>query len=280
MFQNSNFSIKDKSLFIILILLVVTCRSKISNKNELEINGKNVESSILKNIKRNKTLRVGTTSDFMPFSYRIDSSHSYSGIDIAMAHDFAKYLGVGVSFIDTSWPTLMTDLEQGKFDIAMSGITITADRQKKAFFSTPVYSSGKAAITKDENVMKYTSIDNINKKEVRVIFNPGGTNESFARANFPNATLILNENNISIFQKLVDEQADVMVTDAIETMIQERIHPELDAVNVQKPFNSFDFGYLIQKDSLFKTVLDEWLITRKNDSMVLKLLQKEIKKLD
>tara|TARA_R110002094_G_scaffold135584_1_gene127445 strand:- start:179 stop:772 length:594 start_codon:yes stop_codon:yes gene_type:complete len=197
-----------------------------------------------------------------------------------MAKDLAKHLGVKLKFIETTWPTLMTDLMEGKFDVGMSGITITSAREKQALFSIPVYSSGKVAITRDENVSIYNSIESINRKEVKVIFNPGGTNESFARENFPKATLILNEDNITIFQKLIDKQADVMVTDAIETRIQEQIHKELEAVNLNKPFNSFDFGYLIQKDSVFKRVIDEWLLVKKQDSIVEKLLQQEIAKLE
>lgn len=51
------------------------------------------------------------------------------------------------------------------------------------------------------------------------ICNMGGTNDEFARKNFPNATLILNDDNITIFQKIVDGEADVMVTYDIETII-------------------------------------------------------------
>lgn len=266
--------IKNPILFSVLLFTFLACGPKPSSY------AAHTQSPTLQSIINRDTIRVGTTGDFMPFSYIMDSIVGYSGIDIAMANDLAKTLGVQLKFIETTWPTLMSDLEKGKFDIGMSGITITPERKTQAFFSTSVYPSGKVAITRDENVSLYGSIEDINKKEVRVIFNPGGTNESFARANFPKATLILNEDNLSIFQKIVDQHADVMVTDAIETMIQERIHKELDAVNLQKPFNAFDFGYLIPKDSVFKKRIDQWLMMRKNDRMVIKLLQKEIEKLD
>lgn len=280
MIKNNNYYSISIALYIVLLFLITGCGQKLSNTDKNATDASIAESSTLKNISRSKKIKVGTTADFMPFSYKTDAINSYSGIDIAMANDFAKSLSVQVEFVETSWPTLMSDLKEGKFDIGMSGITITPDRKKQAFFSVPVYSSGKVAITRDENTTIYNSIDNINKKGVRVIFNPGGTNESFARTNFPKAKLILNDDNLSIFQKLVDKEADVMVTDAIETMIQERVHKELDAVNLQQPFNSFDFGYIIRKDSIFKTVLDKWLVARKSDSIVVKLLQKEIEKLD
>ena len=264
-------------LLLITTSLTISCGPKIVKHSDSFTDSK---TSTLKTIKDRDTLRVGTTGDFMPFSYKIDSNKIYAGLDIEMAKTLAKSLDVEVAFIETSWPTLMEDLRNGKFDIGMSGITITPERQTKAFFSIPVLSSGKAAITRDENSLNYNSIEKINKQNVRVIFNPGGTNEAFARANFPKARLILNDNNLDIFQKLVDGEADVMVTDAVETLMQEQIHKELEAVNPNQPFNSFDFGYLIEKDAVFKTVIDNWLLSQQKDSVVIKLLQKEITKLN
>ncbi|MDO6601857.1 transporter substrate-binding domain-containing protein [Arenibacter palladensis] len=274
-----NFRINHRILVFVLLLLSA-CGPKLSSTNKYSNSNSANVSPILNTILGRDTINIGTTGDFMPFSYKTDASNNYLGIDIVMAKDLAKHLGVNFKFIETTWPTLMTDLMEGKFDVGMSGITITSAREKQALFSIPVYSSGKVAITRDENVSLYASIENINRKEVKVIFNPGGTNESFARENFPKATLILNEDNITIFQKLIDKEADVMVTDAIETRIQEQIHKELEAVNPNKPFNSFDFGYLIQKDSVFKRVIDEWLLVKKQDSIVEKLLQQEIAKLE
>ncbi|MEG3658963.1 transporter substrate-binding domain-containing protein [Arenibacter palladensis] len=274
-----NFRINNRILVFVLLLLSA-CGPKLSSTNKYSNSDSANVSPILNTILGRDTINIGTTGDFMPFSYKTVASNNYLGIDIAMAKDLAKHLGVNFKFIETTWPTLMTDLMKGKFDVGMSGITITSAREKQALFSIPVYSSGKVAITRDENVSLYASIENINRKEVKVIFNPGGTNESFARENFPKATLILNEDNITIFQKLIDKEADVMVTDAIETRIQEQIYKELEAVNPNKPFNSFDFGYLIQKDSVFKRVIDEWLLVKKQDSIVEKLLQQEIAKLE
>lgn len=269
--------LKNILTVILLGCCLLACGPKISSTPQTKTVS---EASLLETIIARDTLKVGTTGDFMPFSYQDDTADGFVGVDIAMAEDLAKFLDVELAFVHTSWPTLMRDLQEGSFDIGMSGITITVDRQKQAFFSVPVYSSGKVAIARDENADKYTSIDKINRKEVRVIFNPGGTNEAFARANFPNATLILNEDNLSIFQKLIDQEADVMVTDAIETMIMERVHTALDAVNPQHPFNAFDFGYLIPKDSILKARIDQWLQARKRAGKVEQLLQKELEKLD
>ena len=66
------------------------------------------------------------------------------GYDVDMAHDLGKTLGVKVTFIITSWPTLSTDLKADKFDIAMGGVTETAARAKDFSLSHPVVAMVKS----------------------------------------------------------------------------------------------------------------------------------------
>ena len=264
-------------LLFISLLLILSCKqeSKSSEKSLLSESHSTLDHILEKGI-----LRVGTTGDFMPFSYQSDpESSEYFGIDIELAKDLAKSLGVKLKLVKTSWPKLMSDLHANQFDICMSGVTIKLDRQSKALFSEPVLESGKAVITRDENVQKYQRLEDINKKEVKIIVNLGGTNEAFARQHFPNAQIIENEDNLSIFQKIVDGYVDLMVTDAIETLVQEQIHPELEAANPNKPFNFFEMGYLLPRDFTFKAYVDQWLHLRKKEGVYDKIFEKEIEKI-
>lgn len=233
--------------------------------------------SLLDDISKAEVIRVGTTGDYGPFSFVSDKTEEpFNGLDIELAKDLAASMNVKVEFVHTTWSTLMDDLIQDKFDVGMSGISINAAREAQAMFSIPLMTDGKAAITRDENVDKFNTIAAINQPHVRVIFNPGGTNEQFARENFTDATLILNDDNITIFQKIVDGAADVMVTDAIETIVQEQVHPELEAVNPTGPFNQTKKGYLFNKDIAFKAYIDNWLKSRLEDGTVANLQEQQI----
>jgi len=266
------------TVFFLMTLFNLNCVTSKIHKTETITNIP--APSVLNDIEDRGTLLVGTTGDFMPFSYQSElSGERFQGIDIELAKDLAKSLNVGIQFVHTSWPNMMTDLKNNSFDICMSGVTIKLNRQREALFSIPVLSSGKAAITRDENAERLNSINAINKKNIRVIVNPGGTNESFAREHFPNAQIILNEDNLSIFQKIVDGVADVMVTDAIETQIQELIHPELQAVNPDEPFNFFQMGYLLPIDHTFKAYIDQWLNLRRHDGSYDRIFNAELNKI-
>lgn len=233
--------------------------------------------STLDRIVERNVIRIGTTGDYMPFTYSQENiAGSYMGIDIEFGKDLADSLNVDVVFIETSWPTLMTDLMADKFDIGMSGISITLERQQKAMFSSPILSDGKVAISRDEDAHKFTTIDKINQPNVKVIFNPGGTNEKFARENFPDAELILNEDNITIFNKIVTGAADVMVTDAIETIIQQEVHPELQSVNPETPFSFSEKGYLMKRDYIFKAYIDQWINLRLKDGTYNKIYDTQL----
>lgn len=236
--------------------------------------------SVLDQIIDRGYIRVGTTGDYAPFSYVNESKpDEYLGVDIELAKNLAQALGVEVKFVYTTWPALMDDLLANKFDIAMSGISISLERQKKAFFSVPVRSGGKAAITRDENVHKYRTIEDINKPEVRVVVNPGGTNEIFTRTNFPNAQIILNKDNLSVHERIVNGDADLMVTDVAETLSQQEIRPELEAVNPDNPFVVFDKGFLMNRDYIFKAFVDQWVRHLKIDDIPQKLFESELKKI-
>lgn len=203
-------------------------------------------------------LRVGLSGDYKPFSWEEPEGH-FEGLDVDMAEALAADLDARLVIVRTSWPTLMDDLAGGKFDIAMGGISITEARAATAFFTDPLLSDGKAPIARCEDAKRFQTLEQIDRDGVTVIVNPGGTNEQFARANISRATLILHTDNATIFEEIVEGRADVMITDAIETRIMAREHPELCAVNPDKPFTRAEKAYLLPQDEVFKTRVDDWL---------------------
>ena len=80
-------------------------------------------------------LRVGTTGDYRPMSFRDPGTGEYRGFDAALAEDLARDLGVRLEYVPTTWPTLMRDTLDRKFDLAICGITITPERRQRALMS-------------------------------------------------------------------------------------------------------------------------------------------------
>src|SRR5262245_26481627 len=93
--------------------------------------------SRLDEIIKRGTLRIGMTGDYPPFTSLDKATSTFKGFDVDMAEALGKALGVKVEYVRTSWPQLTKDFESDSFDVGMGGISITLDRQKKGFFSTP-----------------------------------------------------------------------------------------------------------------------------------------------
>ena len=139
------------------------------------------------------------TGDYMPFTFLDRSSQTYHGFDVDMAEALGRALGVKVEYVQTAWPQLMKDFEADRFDIAMGGVSITLDRQKKGLFSTPIMREGKTPIARCTDVGRYQTLADIDRKGTRVIVNPGGTNERFARTHIKDAEIDVHGDNTTIF---------------------------------------------------------------------------------
>ena len=202
-------------------------------------------------------LRVGTTGDYKPFAFR-EPDGSYRGADITMARQLATDLGVKVEFVPTVWAKLSEDFAANKFDIAVGGVTILPAREKIADFSTATLVDGKRPIARCADKDRYTSIAAIDQPGVRVVVNPGASNEEFARAHFPHAQLTVHTDNVSVFEEIVAGREDVMVTDGVEVDHQALLHPQLCATAVPAPFTRLEKAYMLPKDPAFVAAVDRW----------------------
>jgi cyclohexadienyl dehydratase len=204
-------------------------------------------------------LRACTPGDYKPFSF-LKADGTYEGIDIDLAQSLAAAMGAKLEIVKTSWANLMADFTSGKCEIAIGGISVSTERQKRAFFSTAYMVNGKTPIVRCEDVAKYQNVAAIDKAGVRVIANPGGSNERFAKANFKTAALTIHPENLTIFDEILAKRADVFVTEAAEALTQQKLKPGLCAVNPDRPLQYGEMAYLLPRnDAVMKSFVDQWL---------------------
>lgn len=215
--------------------------------------------SRLDSVLNTKTLKVCTTGDYKPYSF-LKPDGSYEGLDISMAESLAASLGAKVQWVPTTWKTLMQDFIAKQCDIALGGVSVTLKRQQTAWFAQPLGVDGKIPLVRCADKAKYQTVEQMNQPSMRLVEPAGGTNEAFVHSHLPQAALTLFHDNVTIFQQLVDNKADVMITDASEALYQQKRFPSLCALNPDKPLQYGEKAYMIPRDDMsWKQYVDQWL---------------------
>lgn len=231
----------------------------------------------LEDIAARGTIRIGTTGDYIPMSYRNPQTGAYEGIDAELSQLIAESLGVKIEYVPTSWPTLTADTLAGKFDIALCGISRNYARAKTMAMSDAYGEGvfGKTILCRKSDAKKYQSLADIDKPEVRVMINPGGTNEKFAHANLKKAKLIVHQENADIPRQVAEGNADIMITETVEAARYIELNDKLAAPLMKAPFTRHSCGILMQKgDQEFLNYINFVLAELKMDGTLAKLEKK------
>lgn len=212
-------------------------------------------------IKSSGVLKVGIPADYAPLGF-YNKDKKLVGFDVDMAKNLAKSLKLKAEFVETTWPDLGPDLAADKYDIAVGGVTFTEKRNKEFILTQSIVPNGKVALARCEMVHELNSLEKINRPEIKVAVNPGGTNESFVNANITGATVIRVPDNFMNLQMIREKSADMMITDLIEGHYYEATEPESFCIVDETPYKGTESFkvYMLKKENrdLLKAV-NLWL---------------------
>jgi cyclohexadienyl dehydratase len=222
--------------------------------------------SRLQKVQETGVLRVGTTGDFMPMSFRDPGSNEFRGHQIDAANELAKELGVKVEFVVTDWKSIMTAVQSDKFDIAMTGTSMSVARAKAAAFSIPWGKNAFFPLVLKKDAAKFKSWEALNNPKVTAAYNLGTTMEQFVQTNMPKAKIRRVESPARDFQELLAGKADFMVASLIEGAALMKQYPELQLVLLDKPKNSIPMAFLMAgDDQQWLNFVNNWITIKKQN---------------
>lgn len=178
-------------------------------------------------IKDKGKLVVAVSPDYAPFEFKtlVDGKDQVVGSDIMLAQAIADELGVKLEVSTMSFDNVLSSLQSGKADIAISGISVTDERKKTFDFSDPYYETQNALIVRKSEEANYNSLDALKGKKVAA--QKGTIEEGLVKAQLPDSEL-------------------VSLT-AMGEAINEVKSSQVDAVDLEKPVAE---GYVAQNPDL------------------------------
>ena len=146
-------------------------------------------------------------------------------------------------------PKMAADLKDNRFDVAVGGITRSPARALTADFLPAYAPFGKVALVNVKMKNKFRTLDDLNQPDVRVIKNPGGTNEAFVLANLTRAKVSTHDKNFEIPGLIAEGRGDVMITENAEAKLYAKKDKRLHAAFLENPLTPVNYmGFMLPVD--------------------------------
>jgi polar amino acid transport system substrate-binding protein len=216
-------------------------------------------------IREKGILRVGV-SPFTPWVFK-GKNGKLVGFEIDVAKKLSKDMGVTPEFISYDWEKLIPALNEGKIDIIIAGMAITPQRALKVNFSLPYATSGISLATHIEGTKHIRSVEELNRKSIKIGVISATVSEGLAKRIFDKATIMA-------FKKS-NEAENAIVSGKIQAYLEAKPiprfialdHPKKVDVPLSEPLLATKAGFAINKrDPDFLNFLNSWVISREADT--------------
>jgi len=97
-------------------------------------------------------LTVGSDITYPPFESV--EGEEFVGFDMDLVREIAKRLGLEIEIVNTAWDGIFPALIAHKFDVVISAVTITPERDEEMDFSDPYFDSDQSIATKEDSGIK------------------------------------------------------------------------------------------------------------------------------
>lgn len=216
--------------------------------------------SHLQRILEGGTLRVGTTGDYNPMTIFDPQTKDYRGFEIDAARMLATDLGVKIEFVPTDWKTLVAGLVADKYDILMSGTSVSIPRAKVIAFTVPYNSYYMIGLVQKKDRDRFKTWADVNDPKVQVAVTLGTNFETIAKAELPKATLKRVEAPARDYQEVLASRADIGLTSSTEAAALIKTYPDLAVVLANQQFGKQIHAYMVQQgDAEWTGFLNSWI---------------------
>ena len=215
--------------------------------------------STLERVRAAGSVRVCIWPDYYGISLRSPRTQQLSGLDIDLSAELARDLKLRLEYIDSSFASLIADLESDRCDVAMFAVGLLPQRLERLRFSRPYLQSDIYAVTTKGNrvVQRWEDID---KPGVAVAVQAGTFMEPVMAAALKQARLVKVSPPTTRERELEAGRIDVFMTDY---PYSRRLLDNADwatLISPPKPFHVLPYGYAVKPgDEQWLAQIDEFV---------------------
>ena len=149
----------------LLVVLMIACL--LAGCAEMNQTTKASSSPVMDKIIARGELRVGVSGDMPPMNF-LAKDDKVIGMDVDLATMIAEVMGVKLNLQRIDFGGLLPALDSGRIDMIVSNMTMTPDRNLKAAFVGPYFTSGKAFLTKRGGITQAKGLPDMDQPAIHL----------------------------------------------------------------------------------------------------------------
>ncbi len=193
------------------------------------------------------SLIVGCEQNLKPFVF-VDEQGNYTGFDIDMWRETAKAMGVNFELRPMAFAELLPSLQDGRIDVALSALSITAAREKSIDFSYPYYDAGLIIMVKKDNPF----IKGIGDLDDKVVATKQGTTSADFVRNIQTKAVKLSATIEEAYAVLKTDQADAVIFDSTVILHYLGTNATSEFKTVGRLYNRQTYGFAFPSGSALR----------------------------
>ena len=220
--------------------------------------------SVIEEVQSRGTLRVGLGL-FEPWS-ACNADGDLIGFEIDVAAKVAEDMGVEVEFARTNWSYIIPSLIAEEFDVIISGMTILPERNLKVNFTSSYNSAGVYLVANTAQTSGLETLEDFNSPSVTIATRRGASSIPAIQNVFPDALILLFDNDNSVLQAVVDGEVHAAAAFATTRTTWVEANPVTLHLPFEEPFASEVLAIAVRKGDLDTlNFFNGWIAVRQAD---------------
>jgi polar amino acid transport system substrate-binding protein len=206
-------------------------------------------------------LRVGMSGTQPPLNMK-DRAGALIGLDVDLARALADAMGVELVLVERPFSQLLDGLLRSEFDLVISGLTITPERNARVAFVGPYLISGASLLTRESVLDGIDALEDLDSPDRTLAALAGSTSEQLIRDRLPAAKIVTADDPEMLVAGIRRGEVDGLIASLPYVRFELARNPDGGLAEFPSPFTIEPLGIALAPGSpLFENLVRNYLET-------------------